>query len=311
MFDQEQKQIIESLKTPNAAKSWLVVGPHGVGKADFAKNLVKVLTHDFNEYNPSAQWISCGLTDAAKKEIQKALLAGEQLEDKEWAKKTEITVDDVREGCHFLSLKSNKIKILVFNLADEMNENAQNALLKTLEEPYPNSLILLLCENIGKLKRTILSRCQTIHLIPLNKKDFEKQLLTKHPELSKDDINEVGFLSDYVPGMAEELLNLDGLMVYARLKDLIESGKQVDGADLIGFCEQMAKTKEAFHLIQVLLLKYINAAAKQQTTASMEKAYLLSNLYDQINSFFEQIDSQNLDKKQALISIIHQISEAL
>ena len=311
MFDQEQKQIIESLNTPNASKSWLVVGHRGVGKVDFAKNLVKVLTHDFNEYNPSAQWISCGLTDAAKKEIQKALLAGEQLEDKEWAKKTEITVDDVRAGCHFLSLKSNKIKILIFNLADEMNENAQNALLKTLEEPYPNTLVLLLCENIGKLKRTILSRCQTIHLIPPSKKEFEKQLLSKHPELSKDDINEVGFLSDYVPGMAEELLKLDGLMIYARLKDLIESADQMDGADLINFCEQMSKTKEAFHLIQVLMLKYINTIAKKKTQCSMEKAYLLSNLYDQINVFLEQIDSQNLDKKQSLISIIYQISEAL
>ncbi len=311
MFEQDQKRIIDSLKTPNAAKSWLLVGPHGIGKQEFAKNLVKTLTDDLNEYNPSVQWISCGLTDAAKKEIQKALLAGEQLEDKEWAKKTEITVDDVREGCHFLSLKSNKIKILIFDLADDMNENAQNALLKTLEEPYPNTLILLLCENIGKLKRTILSRCQTLHLNPQTPKDFEKQLLKQHPELSQKELQEIGYLSDYVFGLAEEILNSDGLRMYTHLKELIESKNKTNANELLTFCDQVSKTKETFQLVKILILKYIAHQAKQQTEFSMEKAYLLSELYDKMNVFFNQIESQNLDKKQSLISIIYQVSENL
>lgn len=311
MFEQEQNRIIDSLKMPNAAKSWLLVGPHGIGKQEFAKNLVKTLTDDLNEYNPSVQWISCGLTDAAKKEIQKALLAGEQLQDKEWAKKTEITVDDVREGCHFLSLKSNKIKILIFNLADDMNENAQNALLKTLEEPYPNTLILLLCENIGKLKRTILSRCQILHLNPPNQQDFEKQLLKRYPDLSQKDLQKIGYLSDYVAGLAEEILNSEGLTTYTRLQELIDSTNGIDANELLSFCDQAAKTKETYQLVKILILKYIAYKAKQQTEFSMEKAYLLSELYEKTNVFFNQIESQNLDKKQSLISIIYQISENL
>ncbi len=311
MFDQEQKQIVESLQTPNAAKSWLVIGPRGVGKVDFAKNLVKVLTHDFNEYNPSVQWISCGLTDTAKKEIQKALLAGEKLEDKDWSKKTEITVDDVREGCHFLSLKSGKIKILIFNLADDMNKNAQNALLKTLEEPYPNTLILLLCVNAGKLKRTILSRCQKVHLLPPRKEDFEKLLCTEHPDLPKTDIEELAFLSNNVLGAAEELIKFDGLVLYARLKNLLESNKKLDGAELISFCEQTSKTKEIFDLSRNLILKYVAHKAEEQISFSLEYAYRLSELYDYLNAFFQQVYSQNLDKKQSLISIIYKISEAL
>ena len=311
MFDKEQRQIIESLKGPDAAQSWLVIGPRGIGKKQFAQNLVKTLTHDFNEYNPNVQWISCGLTDTAKREIQKAILAGEKPDEKEWAKKTEITVDDVREGCRFLSLKSNKIKVLVFNLADEMNENAQNALLKTLEEPYPNTLILLLCENIGKLLPTILSRCQKIHLTPLETQAFKNELKKKHPDLSEADEADLAFLSDCTLGLADELIQCDGLMIYAHLKEFLVPMSQLNAADLVVFAEQISKDKDVFDLTKRLLLKLLACLAKKQTEISMEKAYLLGEMYEQTKASFAQIEAMNLDKKQALISIIYQIAEVL
>ena len=311
MFEKEQQQIIESLNSQGSSKSWIVIGPKGIGKEDFAKNLVKVLTHDFNEYNPNVQWISCGLTETAKKEIQKAILAGETPEDKEWAKKTEITVDDVRDGCHFLSLKSNKIKILVFNLADDMNENAQNALLKTLEEPYSNTLILLLCENIGKLVPTILSRCQKLRLIAPDKSEFKKQLVKKYPDLTDVDLEELSFLSDNVFGFADELVQQDGLMLYANLKEILVPLNQLNARDLLLVSEKMTKDKDVYDLTKRLLLKLLVALTKSQTNCSLEKAYLLSELYEKTKSSFAQIDSMNLDKKQALISIIYQIAEVL
>ncbi|MBQ3696069.1 MAG: hypothetical protein II938_03785 [Alphaproteobacteria bacterium] len=310
MYEKERAQIVDSLRD-GAAKSWIIVGPHGVGKEDFAKNVVKVLTHDFNEYNPCVQWISCGLTDAAKKEIQKAILAGEKIEDKEWATKTEITVDDVREGCHFLSLKSNKIKILVFNLADDMNENAQNALLKTLEEPYPNTLILLLCENIGKLVRTILSRCQKITLKAPSKEEFKKELLKTHPELSETELDLLSFLADNVPGMGKEIVEQDGLAIFDRVQHLFVRRDQLDAQDLLLFSEQVSKNENVFDLTQKIILKCLTALAEKYVAIDMEKAYKLSNLYEEMKLYFTQIDSMNLDKKQALVSIVYQISEAL
>ena len=311
MFENEQNQIIESLKSPDAARSWILIGPKGIGKEVFAKNLVKALTHNFNDYNPSVQWISCGLTEAAKKEIQKALLAGEKPEEKEWAKKTEITVDDVREGCHFLSLKSNKIKILIFNLADDMNANAQNALLKTLEEPYPGTLILLLCENIGKLAPTILSRCQKIHLIQQDEKEFKKQLVKAHPDLSEADQKDLADLSDQIMGVAEDLIKQDGLMLYAKLTDLLKPTNQIDASNLVAFAEQVSKNKQIFDLTKHLLLKSLANKAKDATESSLNQAYLLSELYGHIQTLFDQVDSKNLDKKQIIISIIYQISEVL
>ena len=311
MFEKQQKQITDSLNSTQASKSWLIVGPHGVGKAEFAKSVIKTLTGVFHEYNNAVQWISRGLTETAKKEIQKALLAGEQLEEKDWAKRTQITVEDVREGCRFLSLKSDKIKILVFDLAEEMNENAQNALLKTLEEPYPNTLILLLCETPGRLLPTILSRCQKLYLMPPSFQDFKQQIQQKHPELSADQLKELAFLSENIFDSADKILNNDGLNIYHQLVQLLQQ-PQKQTSQLISFIEYILKEHDRFELFKHFLLKYVSVQAKENALNSLNAtAYLRSLRYLETKKQFEKIDSMNLDKKQSLISMFCKIGGIL
>lgn len=310
MFEKEQEQIIASLKEKQAAQSWIVIGPKGIGKESFAKGLIARLTGVAAEYNKAAKWITCGYTEAAKAEIQKTILAGKILEDKNWSKKTQITVDDVREGCKFLSLTSDEIRILVFNLADDMNENAQNAVLKTLEEPYPNTLILLLCENPGCMLPTILSRCKKIYLPILSKEEFNSVIQTKHPELSSQEISELAFLSGNIIGLADHILNLKGLDIYHRLLCLLESSDLESNA-LLTFAEEVAKDNDVYLLVKDFILKQLAFVAKQETSQDLENAYEKSLIYMKIKQLLDQVEAINLDKKQVLISIIHQIKECL
>lgn len=310
MFEKEQEQIISSLKEGQSAQSWIIIGPKGIGKESFAKNLVTRLTHVFTEYNGAVKWVSCGLTEAAKSEIQKSILAGKSLEEKNWSKKTHITVDDVREGCKFLSLKSDKIRFLIFNLADDMNENAQNALLKTLEEPYPNSLILLLCENLGHLLPTILSRCQKIYLTAPNVDDFKALMKKKKSDLSEAELDELAFLSSNSVGLAEHILKTNGLAIYHRLLELL-LGSELVFNDLLAFAEEVSKDNEAYLLAQDFILKQLAFYAREEASQNLENAYKKSTLYMEIKKLFQQVENINLDKKQTLISVIHQIKESL
>ncbi len=310
MFDQEYNQIINSLKGPHSAQSWLIVGRKGIGKKDFAQRLAHNVTHNTHSYNPNVKWIECDLTETAKKEIQKALLAGEQVEEKEWAQKTEITVDDIREGCRFLSLKSDARKILIINLADEMNENAQNALLKTLEEPYPNTLILLLCENIGHLLPTILSRCQKLTLNPPTKSDFQTDLKCKYPSLDQDQLDLLSFLADNSIGIAEEILNLNALDIYNDMITLLKA-PDLDVTLLLNLASTLSSNQDLFSLGRQFLLRWLEDYSKQLSLIDLEKAHEMTLLYEQIQTTFTEIDSLNLDKKQALISLIHKIREVL
>lgn len=85
--------------------------------------------------------------------------------------KASISVDDIRtqlNGDIDIKPYSSKYKIYIIDEADKMTEQAQNALLKTIEEPPAYGIIMLLVTNKNKLLQTILSRCVTLNLKPVS-----------------------------------------------------------------------------------------------------------------------------------------------
>jgi len=94
-----------------------------------------------------------------------------------------IKIDEVREANHFLHQTSFEggWKIAVFVDAHRLTDDASNAFLKTLEEPPPNCLLLLVTESPQSLLPTIVSRCQTLSLAAdgevLGKSKIEEAML--------------------------------------------------------------------------------------------------------------------------------------
>ena len=83
-----------------------------------------------------------------------------------------INIDSVRSVIKKLAVSSfhSNFKIIIFWMADKMNEEASNMLLKTIEEPGDETVFILLTEDIRKLLPTIVSRCQVIGFSGINKK---------------------------------------------------------------------------------------------------------------------------------------------
>ncbi len=92
----------------------------------------------------------------------------------------EIKIDQIRQVIHFLKLKRKKAVII--EKAEKMNLEASNALLKTLEEPPENSLIILTTSNQEILLPTIISRCKKIRFRPLKKEEVQQILSLKNIE---------------------------------------------------------------------------------------------------------------------------------
>lgn len=84
--------------------------------------------------------------------------------------KRDISIDQLREMQHILSLRPYEAprKACIIDPAERMSVGAANSLLKTLEEPPGNALIVLLTENAGMLLPTVRSRCQLIRFAPLS-----------------------------------------------------------------------------------------------------------------------------------------------
>ena len=157
--------------------SYLFIGPDGIGKRRFAVALAKSL---LCLNNPESDLNPCG-TCASCKEIDNNSHPDLEIVQKPADKSLiplELLIGDVEhrnsEGlCHFLSVKPQfaKRKIAILDDADFLNAEGANAMLKTLEEPPPNALFILLGTSAAKQLPTIRSRCRIVRFDPLSQDD--------------------------------------------------------------------------------------------------------------------------------------------
>ncbi len=156
------RAVVEQMRGDRMPHALLITGIDGLGKRGFAREIARALT--CRETGPDGR--ACGHCTAC------ALDAGGNHPDhlrvylQEDA--AEIRVDQIRELSADLALKSHGggYKVAILNPADRMNQNAANSLLKTLEEPTDNTVLLLISENPARLPATIRSRCQSIRMEP-------------------------------------------------------------------------------------------------------------------------------------------------
>ena len=140
------------------AHGLLFTGPAGTGKSVFAETFARSLLCN----RPSTDGLPCGACAACL-----LLAAGThpdfiRLSPPE--DKTQILIDQIRELCRLLGLKSHAggYKVATLSPADQMNVAAANSLLKTLEEPTDNTVLILITEQPARLPATIRSRCQQV-----------------------------------------------------------------------------------------------------------------------------------------------------
>jgi len=97
--------------------------------------------------------------------------------------KASIGVDDIRTQLNsdiMIKPYSSERKIYIIDEAEKMTEGAQNALLKTIEEPPAYAVVILLVNNITALLPTILSRCVQLNLRPIAKNTIKRLLMEKY-----------------------------------------------------------------------------------------------------------------------------------
>jgi DNA polymerase-3 subunit delta' len=177
------EQFRRSIVRGRLSHAYLFVGPEGVGKKQFARALVQCL---FCTRFENAELEACGECPACRQ-----MLAGthpDYLEigcppGKRVLPIELIAGDDEHRGqeglCHDLSLRpmSADRRIAVIDDAHTMNEPSANALLKTLEEPPADALLILIAASADALLPTIRSRCQLIRFARLPDGDLLELLL--------------------------------------------------------------------------------------------------------------------------------------
>ena len=142
---------------PHPAHSWLLVGPRGAGKT--AATLAMAASMNC----AVAPSIGCGECSSCLRILRRRHPDVHHIS----AEGTFILVDQIRDSVLSVASRSpfeGKTKVFVIEEADRMNPSAQNALLKTLEEPFEDTVFILLSARDEELLDTIKSRCRIVHL---------------------------------------------------------------------------------------------------------------------------------------------------
>ncbi len=172
------RTLIEDLVARRATlpHALLIHGREGTGMAELARGLAQSLLCESGRGGvacgecPACNWFRDG-NHPDFREVRPEVLddADEPAEDgaesaKEEKKSLFIKIDQIRALADFMTLSTHRdgLRILVLHPAEAMKSEAANALLKTLEEPLPGTLIILTTARMGRLLATIKSRCRKL-----------------------------------------------------------------------------------------------------------------------------------------------------
>jgi DNA polymerase-3 subunit delta' len=150
-------------RTARMPHALLLTGHRGRGVPELARRLAAALLclEPLPDGGPCGHCTSCALSDAGH-HPELAVLAPE-------AEGKAIKVDQIRQLVDFVALKPvyGAFKVALIDPADAMNRQSANALLKTLEEPPPRTVLILCAERRASLPLTVQSRCQRLDFPPV------------------------------------------------------------------------------------------------------------------------------------------------
>ncbi|MDD2696716.1 MAG: hypothetical protein PHE52_00965 [Candidatus Pacebacteria bacterium] len=151
----------------------------------------------------------------------------------------EIQISQIRDLIWRLSLKPSvsSLKVAVINDAHLMNAEAQSSLLKTLEEPRGDALLILISDKTQYLFPTILSRVQTIKFHQVQKEEINNYLMKEG--ISREKAEEIAEVSSGRPGVA-----LDIVSGKEKLEDLIKKIQELDKLSQSSLCSRFQYAKD-------------------------------------------------------------------
>ena len=169
--EQIKEHLQNALSTGKISHAYIINGEKSSGKEFIAKIFAMALQCEQEGVEPCNECRSC--KQALSKNQPDIIYVSHE-------KPNTISVDDIRAQVNNdVAIKpySSKYKVYIINEAEKMTTQAQNAILKTLEEPPAYAVILLLVSNMNSLLPTILSRCVTLNMKPVRDELIRKFLM--------------------------------------------------------------------------------------------------------------------------------------
>ena len=304
-----------AIRSGRPPQAWLIAGPPGVGKATIAYRLARYLLK-FGANDSGPVDLAVPENDPVSVQVMSRAHPGlmvlrRGLNPNTGKPMTVLGVDEIRRLSGFFGMTSGAggWRVAIVDTADDMNDNAANALLKVLEEPPSRSMLILLANAPGRLLPTIRSRCQRLDLRPLSQSEVDLELARRLPDLTATERTSLAKLSGGSIGAALQLADADGLSLAADAERLIDQSGTPDAPAILALGERIARQRDGLEALGDFLIQSLGERIRARANDSAPHLDRWVTLRERLIASFGRSVALHLEPRQTILSAARALSQ--
>lgn len=259
-----EQEFFQAFNLKKLHHAWLLCGERGIGKATLAYKIARFLLSQTKncKKNQNLEPLNIGNNDFVVNHLDKLhcpdfmLVDSESSQNSEQKKNNIITVDEIRTVENFLYLTPavSKFRVVLIDSVDSMNYNAANAFLKILEEPRPDSIIILICHSIHNISLALKSRCRILRMSKLSEQNFNSIISSLLPKITEQELSKLYVLSNGNASFATLIYSQETFSVISQLQEMIGCYNLKNLNLILNFINQSKSNWEIVKSVLITLL---------------------------------------------------------
>jgi len=294
--------------------AWLLPGPEGVGKATFAYRAARRLLGAPADRGYGVLGVDPDLPVARQVAARSHpdLMVIERVGEDGKVRKV-IPVDEARKLSEFFSKSpaSAPHRVAIVDAADDLNINAANALLKTLEEPPPKGVLLMVSHSPGRLLSTIRSRCRRLAFGPLSQ-DATARFIERRTEVNEEEAFRLASMAQGAPGRALALAAAGALVVDDAARAILSDLPRLDESLALSLADRFrgGEGPAQFNLLFERLAERVHAQTAGWAGQGAGPLDRWAQAWETLQRLPREVEALNLDRTDALFTALTELRQA-